>query len=76
MSTARHLLPDDIGARVRDGERVELPDEGAAIVPLADLRLLEEIEDREDADEARRRLADPAEAPVPYDEARTRLGLA
>ena len=61
MSTARHLLPDDIAARIRDGERVELPDEGAAVVPLADLRLLEEIEDREDAAAAAEALAEGGE---------------
>ncbi len=61
MSTARHLLPDDITARIRDGERVELPEEGAAIVPLADLRLLEEIEDREDAAAAAEALAEGGE---------------
>jgi len=60
MSTA-HRLPDDIGARVRDGERVELPDEGAAVIPLADLRLLEEIEDREDAAAAAEALAEGGE---------------
>ncbi len=60
MSTA-HRLPDDIAARVRDGERVELPDEGAAVVPLADLRLLEEIEDREDAAAAAEALAEGGE---------------
>lgn len=60
MSTA-HRLPDDIAARVRDGERVELPDEGAAVVPLADLRLLEEIEDREDAAAAAEELAEGGE---------------
>ena len=66
MSSARHLLPDDIGARVRDGERVELPDEGAAIIPLADLRLLEEIEDREDAAAVEAALAEGGE-PVPWE---------
>ena len=60
MSTA-HRLPDDIAARVRDGERVELPDEGAAVIPLADLRLLEEIEDREDAAAAAEALAEGGE---------------
>ena len=61
MSTARHILPDDITARIRDGERVELPDEGAAVVPLADLRLLEEIEDREDVAAAAEALAEGGE---------------
>ena len=74
MSTARHLLPDDIGARVRDGERVELPDEGAAIVPLADLRLLEEIEDREDAAAAADALADGGER-ISLEDLKAELGI-
>lgn len=71
MSTA-HLLPDDIVARVRDGERVELPDEGAAVVPLADLRLLEEIEDREDAAAAAEAQAEGGEA-VPWETLKAEL---
>ena len=76
MSTVRDHLPEDLITRIRKGERVEFPDDGAAVIPLEDLKLLEELEDLEDAAEARRRLADPTETPVPYDEARTRLGLA
>lgn len=69
-------LPEDLLARVRGDERVELPDEGAAVVPIEDLRLLEALEDAEDAAEIARRLADPSEAPAPYEDARRRLGLA
>ncbi len=76
MAATAPQLPEEILARVRAGERVELPDEGAAVVPIEDLRLLEELEDAEDAAEVARRLADPNEVPVPYDEARLRLGLA
>ena len=74
MSTARHLLPDDIAARVRDGERVELPDEGAAVVPLADLRLLEEIEDREDAAAAAEALGDGGER-ISLEDLKAELGI-
>lgn len=63
-------------------ERVILHRRGkdvAAIVPLEDLRLLErlieEAEDRLDIDEAKRILADPAEKPVPWEQARKELGL-
>lgn len=63
-------------------ERVILHRRGkdvAAIVPLEDLRLLErlieEAEDRLDIDEAERILADPAEKPVPWEQARKELGL-
>ncbi len=74
MSTARHLLPDDITARARDGERVELPDEGVAVVPLADLRLLEEIEDREDAAAAAEALADGGET-ISLEDLKVELGI-
>lgn len=69
-------LPEDLLARVRDGERVELPEDGAAVVPIEDLRLLEAIEDAEDAAEVARRLADPKDLPVPYEDVRRLLGLA
>jgi hypothetical protein len=35
-----------------------------------------EIEDRLDAEEAKRRLADPNEVPIPYEQVRKELGLA
>ena len=49
----------------------------AALVPAEDLALLEaeELQDRRDAKEAKRRLADPQEIPVPYARARKQLGL-
>jgi hypothetical protein len=50
-----------------------------AIIPLRDLRLLERLieekEDQIDVEEAERRLSDPSEVPIPYDEARKRLGF-
>ena len=39
------------------------------------LPIFEEIEDRLDAEEAIRRLADPAEVPLPYEKVRKELGL-
>ena len=66
MSTARQFLPYDIAARVRDGERVELPNEGAAVVPLADLRLLEEMEDAADLAAVEAARAEGGE-PVPWE---------
>lgn len=68
-------LPEELLARVRGSERVELPEDGAAVVPIEDLRRLEALEDAEDAAELARRLADPSEAPAPYEDARRRLGL-
>jgi len=48
----------------------------AALIPLEDLALLEELEDRLDVEEAERRLADPNEVPIPYEQVRKELGLA
>ena len=73
MSTA-HRLPDDIASRIRDGERVELPDEGAAVVPIADLRLLEEIEDREDAAAAAEALKEGSET-ISLEDLKAELGI-
>ena len=44
----------------------------AALVPAEDLAVLEaeELQDRRDAKEARRRLANPKEVPIPYERAR------
>ena len=50
-----------------------------AVVPGQELRLLERLieqkEDRADAEEAERRLSDPAEVPILYDQARRQLGF-
>ena len=50
-----------------------------AVVPVRDLRLLERLieqkEDRADVKEAERRLSDPAEIPIPYDQVRRQLGF-
>ena len=48
----------------------------AALIPLEDLALLEELEDRLDVEEAERRLADPNEVPIPYEQVQKELGLA
>jgi len=37
----------------------------AALIPLEDLALLEELEDRADVQEAERRLADPNDKAIP-----------
>jgi prevent-host-death family protein len=61
-------LKNRIGATLNEvefrGERVILQRQGrlaAAIIPIADLRLLEELEDRMDVEEIERVLADPNE---------------
>jgi PHD/YefM family antitoxin component YafN of YafNO toxin-antitoxin module len=48
----------------------------AALIPLEDLALLEELEDRLDVEEAERRLADPSDKSIPYEQVRRELGLA
>lgn len=57
-------------------ERIVLERRGedvAAIIPVEDLAVLEDLEARADLEEARRALAEPGE--IPYEEARRRLGL-
>ncbi|HEY2933577.1 MAG TPA: type II toxin-antitoxin system Phd/YefM family antitoxin [Acidobacteriota bacterium] len=59
-------------------ERVILTRRGkklAAVVPIEDVRLLEELENRLDLGEAARILADRHETPIPYKRARQRLGM-
>ena len=78
-------LPADAAQAVGRGARVMLTHDGAtvaALVPLEDLRRLEEIEaeeDRLDAEEAERAMADiraGREHTVPLDRVLTELGLA
>ncbi len=63
------------------GERIVLHRRGrnlAALIPLEDLALLEELEDRQDAQEARKALADAkakGEKPIPWAQAKKKLGL-
>ncbi|MGI8783817.1 MAG: prevent-host-death family protein [Acidobacteriota bacterium] len=59
-------------------ERVILTRRGkklAAVVPIEDVKILEELEDRIDLEEAERILADPKEKPVRYEQARRKMGL-
>jgi hypothetical protein len=46
----------------------------AAIVPLEDLAVLEELEEAADVNEARRRLADPDDTTLAYEQVRRELG--
>jgi prevent-host-death family protein len=63
------------------GERIVLHRRGknlAALIPLEDLALLEELEDRQDAEEARKALADAnamGERPIPWAKAKKKLGI-
>ena len=59
-------------------ERIVLERRGedvAVLVPVEDLALLEVMEDRIDAEEARRRLADAEDETISYEEVRHELGL-
>ncbi len=47
----------------------------AAVVSIADLKLLEELEERYDVSVSVARLADPKEKRIPYLEVRKRAGL-
>ena len=64
-----------------EGERIVIQEgdkDVAAIVSMADLALLEELEDRIDALEARQAEAEAAtkgEKPIPWDQAKKSLGL-
>jgi prevent-host-death family protein len=64
--------------RARHGERV-IVHRGkrpvAAVVSIADLRLLEDLEDRYDVSVSLARLANPKEKRIPYAEVRKRAGL-
>ncbi len=49
---------------------------GQGELVIVDAEAMEEIEDRLDLEEGERRLADPAEVPIPYEQVRKELGLA
>jgi prevent-host-death family protein len=64
--------------RVGRGERVVLRrgrKPVAVVVPIEDLKRLQEMEDLDDARESARRLADPREKRIPYKVIRRRAGL-
>jgi len=81
-SAATKVVPDLTGALrrattlkervpIRAGRKVV-----AAVVPVEDLRRLEELEDRDDIAEVERRLQDPRNAkPIPLARVKARLGL-
>ena len=64
--------------RARHGERVIVrhgKKPVAAVVSIADLKLLEDLEDRYDVSVSVARLANPREKRIPYAEVRKRAGL-
>ena len=75
-SSLREHLADTLNRVAYGGERIVLERRGqevAALVSLADLKLLEELEDRTDLEAAREALSEPGA--VPWDEVKARLGL-
>jgi prevent-host-death family protein len=77
-SKAREDFSDTLNRVAYSHERIVLRRRGkdvAALVPLEDLALLEQMENRIDIEEAKRILADPEEVPIPYSRARKSLHL-
>ena len=78
---ARQDFAETVNRVAYGGERIVLHRRGrnlAALIPLQDLALLEELEDRQDAAAARKALANAkakGEKPIPWTEAKKRLGL-
>jgi prevent-host-death family protein len=74
-STARTEFADILNRAAYAGERVILHRHKkpvAAVVPIEDLEILEQIEDRADLDEVRKRLK---EATIPWSKIKKELGL-
>ena len=81
-SEARDEFAEVINRVAYGGERVVIrrrEKELVAVIPMKDLRLLERLieqeEDRIDAEAARKALVDPDDEAVPWEEARKDLGL-
>lgn len=74
-SVARTEFADIVNRAAYAGERVIVHRRKkpvAAVVPLSDLELLEELEDRIDLEDARKRLKEPT---VPWSKIKKDLGL-
>ena len=78
---ARQDFAETVNRVAYGGERIVLHRRGrslAALIPVEDLALLEELEDRRDVEEARKALADAkarGEKPIPWARAKKKLGL-
>jgi prevent-host-death family protein len=75
ISTARTEFADILNRAAYAGERVILHRHKkpvAAVVPIEDLEILEQIEDRSDLDEIRKRLKEPT---IPWLKIKEELGL-
>ncbi|MBI5816712.1 MAG: type II toxin-antitoxin system Phd/YefM family antitoxin [Nitrospinae bacterium] len=80
-NNAKEEINGAIAKVVSDGEDILIYGENgaiAALIPIEEyelLRRMEEEEEKLDVAEAERRLADPAQTPVPYETVRKGLGL-
>ena len=78
-SVARDSLADTLNRVSYSKERIVIRRHGkelAALVPIEDLRLLEELEDRLDLEEARAALAEvETEGTVPWEKVNKELGI-
>ncbi len=80
-SQARDAFADTLNRVAYRGERIVLRRRGkdlAAIIPIEDLKLIEQREDEIDVREAKKALAEmrrKGEKPIPYETVRKRLGL-
>jgi prevent-host-death family protein len=79
ISEARESFSTTVNRVAFGGERVVLTRHGrrvAAVVPIGDLELLEQLEDAADLDDVRAALADPANRErVAWDDLKARLDL-
>jgi prevent-host-death family protein len=74
-STARSEFSDIVSRAAYAGERIVVHRRKkpvAAVVPISDLELLEQLEDRIDLEDARKRLNEPT---VPWSKIKKDLGL-
>ena len=72
----RRTISNSLTRVVTKGERVKVHRRGkavAALIPLEDLALLEELEDRLEVEEALKVLNDPTDVIIPWDQAKTEL---
>lgn len=77
ITRARDVLGETINHVRFTGERVALTRHGKAVailIPCEDLKLLEKLEDRLDAEAAKRALAESDER-IPFEKVLERLGL-
>lgn len=79
VSEARSAFADLVNRAAYAGERVRVVRRGraiAAIVPIADIELLERLEDEFDLEAARAALADPDnDTTIPWEQVKAGLGL-